>query len=196
MHRARDELRGGWFDAFAWRPRPDAARILRAQVADGGDRVRALLASRRSTELGVDDIRSVVESNLWMLGPEAFRYFLPALLDASLRSYSSLSIFASELVGALTEPSRGDVEEALDRVGQAAALPPGTFEQLREQQLEWVDSGGPLAIFRERVDGLTDREGAAVLAFFDAFALAHGADFPFGELEIAVARHWSRYRSA
>jgi hypothetical protein len=65
---------------------------------------------------------------------------------------------------------------------------------LRAQQLEWFDSGTPTAIFHERFDGLSDAEGAAVLAFLAAFRDAHGADFPFGEVDAAIDRHWSRYR--
>jgi hypothetical protein len=107
-------------------------------------------------------------------------------------------VFVSELVGALTEPSRKDVVEALDR---GARIPsglgfPDDMTELRKQQLEWFDSGTPLAIFHERVDSLTPAEGAAILAFFVALQEAHGADFPFGELAIAVDRYWTRYRGS
>jgi hypothetical protein len=187
-----------FFDAFASRPRPLASQILRPAVSHDGDRVRELLATKTSTELSVYEIRIEVEGNLWMLAPEAFRYFLPAFLHASLESYSSVSVFVSELVSALIEPSRTDVVEALDR---AARIPPGLglpadMTELRKQQLEWFDSGTPTAIFHERVDSLTPTEGGAILAFFVALQEAHGADFPFGELEIAVDRYWARYRAS
>jgi len=161
--------------------------------------LRELLATRNSTELSLHEIRTKVEGNLWMLTAEAFQYFLPAFLQASLESYASVSVFVSELIGALTEPSRTDVVEALDRVAQ---IPPGLglsgdmTELLRKQQLEWFDSGTPLAIFHERVDSLTPAEGAAILAFFVALQEAHGADFPFDELQIAIDRYWSRYRAS
>lgn len=193
-------LKALFFNAFASRPRPPATQIIRPVVSHyEGDHLRELLATKTSTELSVYEIRTEVEGNLWMLAPEAFRYFLPAFLQASVESYTSVSVFVSELVGALTEPSRTDVVEALDR---AARIPPGLglpddmTELLRKQQLEWFDSGTPLAIFHERVDSLTPAEGAAILAFFVALQEAHGADFPFGELEIAVDRYWSRYRAS
>lgn len=193
-------LKAVFFDAFASRPRPPADRILRPVVSQlEGERLRELLATRTSTELSVHEIRTEVESNLWMLAPEAFRYFLPAFLQAALESYASVSVFVSELVGALTEPSRADVVEALDRAARippGLALPDDMTELLRKQQLEWIDSGTPLAIFHERVDSLTSAEGAAILAFFVALQEAHGADFPFGELESAVDRYWSRYRAS
>src|SRR6185436_893876 len=105
---------------------------------------------------------------------------------------------ASELISALTEPSRDDVVTSLDRL---AELPPGmtlsnpaVAEQLRKQQLEWFDSGAPTALFEERFSDLTDDEGAAILAFLEAFRDQQGASFPFGELDAAIERHWARYR--
>ncbi|WP_218147847.1 hypothetical protein [Nitrosomonas sp. Nm166] len=160
--------------------------------------MRELLATKTSTELTDYELRTIVESNLWMLTPEAFLYFLPAFLRASLESYASLSVFASELIGELTKPSRTDVIEALDRAAQiptGLGLPDDMIELLRKQQLEWFDSGAPAAIFHERFDNLTHAEGAAILAFFVAFKQAHGADFPLGELDTAIDRYWSRYRS-
>ncbi|MFP4120826.1 MAG: hypothetical protein ACLFWI_07405 [Coleofasciculus sp.] len=175
-----------------------ASQILRSAVNYNGDRLRELLATKTSRELSVYDLRTEVEGNLWMLAPEAFRYFLPAFLYASLESYASLSIFVSELVGALTELSRTDVVEALDRATRLPSglgLPDDMTELLRKQQLEWFDSGTPLAIFHERFDSLTSAEGGAILDFFVVLQEAHGADFPFKELEIAVDRYWSRYRA-
>ncbi len=187
-----------FFDTFASRPQPSATQILRSVVSHyEGDSLRELLATKTSTDLTDYELRTVVESNLWMLTPEAFLYFLPAFLHASLESYTSVSVFVSELIGALTKPSRTDVVEALDQLAQAQSeirLPDDMTELLRKQQLEWFDSGSPTAIFHERFDNLTHAEGAAILAFFIAFQESHGADFPFNELETAVDRYWARYR--
>jgi hypothetical protein len=133
-----------------------------------------------------------------MLAPEAFLHFLPAFLSISLESYTVVSVFVSELVGALTEPSRKDVIESIDRLAKAPAglgLPHDMAELIRKQQLEWFDSGIPMAVFHERFDKLTNTEGAAILAFFSALQQAHGADFPFRELECAVQGYWSRYQA-
>lgn len=187
-----------FFDAFVSRPRPLDIQILRPAVRHGGDRLRDMLAAKTTIELSTYDIQTQVEGNLWMLAPVAFCYFLPAFMHISIESYASISVFVSELVGALTEPSRADVVEALDR---AALIPQGLgivddmMELLRKQQLEWFDSGIPLAIFHERVDGMTAAEGVAVLSFFDTLQASHGLDFPFGELAIAVDRHWARFRA-
>lgn len=191
-------LKERFFNAFASHPRPLATQILRSGVNYDGDRLRELLVTNTPMELSLYDLRTEVEGNLWMLAPEAFRYFLPAFLHASLESYASVSVFVSELVGALTEPSRTDVVETLDRTTRLPSglgLPNDMTELLRKQQLEWFDSGTPLAIFHERFDSLTPAEGGAILDFFVTLQETHGADFPFGELEIAVDRYWSRYRA-
>lgn len=189
-----------FFNAFASRPRPSATQIIRPVVShQEGDLLRELLATKTSMELTDYELRTVVESNLWMLTPEAFLYFLPAFLHASLKSYASVSVFASELIGALTEPSRTDVVKALDHVARAPSelgFPDDMIALLRKQQLEWFDSGAPAAIFHERFDNLTHAEGAAILAFFVAFQEAHGANFPFEELETAVDRYWAHYRAS
>ena len=181
--------------AFASRKRPSELALLREPVGSEGNRLRALLASYEPAELSAEAIRTIVEGNLWMLGPEAFRYFLPAFMEAALSHYSSLSVFVSELVGALTEPSRDDVVQALDL---ATRVPGGlgSSELLRDQQLAWFDAGTPTAIFRDRVEGLTDAEGNAILAFVRILADAHGADFPFDELQTAIDRHWGRYSAS
>lgn len=193
------QLKALFFDAFAARPRPQGARILRPPVNREGDRLRGLLAGKTSLELTPYDIRTEVESRLWMLAPEAFLYFLPAFLHATLAAYPSLSVFASELVGALTEPAREDVVEALDRFAQGppdVGLPRDTTDLLRRQQLEWFDSGTPQAIFHERFDKLSPTEGAAVLTFLAALKEAHGEDYPFDELDVAIHRYWAAYRAS
>jgi hypothetical protein len=188
------------FSAFASRPRPAASQIVRA--AAGRHEVAGLielLAGKSAAELTAAEIRAAVEGNLWALTPGAFRHFLPAFMSASLESYESVSVFVSELVGALTEPSRADVVDAIERAARNQhdlGLPPGAAETLRTHQLEWIDSGIPLAVFRERADDLTPAEGAAVLAFLVALREARGADFPFCELETAIERHWNRYRTS
>jgi hypothetical protein len=193
-------LKALFFNAFASRPRPAAGQIIRPSVRhDESDQLRELLAAKTATELTEDELRTVVEGNLWMLTSEAFLYFLPSFLHAALASYSSVSVFASELIGALTEPSRMDVVEALDQLARLPSqlgLPQDMIELLRKQQLEWFDSGSPTGIFHERFDSLTHAEGAAILAFFVAFQEAHGANFPFNELQTAVDRYWARYRNS
>jgi hypothetical protein len=192
-------FRSQLFDAFAGRPRPPLSRIVRPGTAVNADRLRQALAERTVGDISVHDLNAVFEGHLWMLTPEAFLYYLPALMDISLASYQSVSVFASELIGALTQPSRTDVEASLDLLQQlpptAGLRDPRTADLLREQQLEWFDSGTPTRVFHERFDGVTATEGAAVLSFLEAFRDRHGANFPFGELDAAIGRYWNSFRS-
>jgi hypothetical protein len=107
-------------------------------------------------------------------------------------------MFASQLVNELTLPARADVVQAFERLAQSPpglGLSPEILTRLREQQLEWADSGSAEATFHQRFASLTQAEGAAILTFFVAFQHAHGANFPFDELQIAVDRYWARYRT-
>jgi hypothetical protein len=185
-----------FFRALGSRPRPSPNQIIRSGSSVDSSELYELLSIKSPADITHHDLRNVVEGKLWMLTPEAFRYFLPAFLHAALAHYGSLSIFASELIGALTAPSRIDVEKGLDRmVGIPAGLglPDDMAEIIRKQQLEWFDTGAPSLLFHERFDNLTDNEGAAILAFLIAFKKDHDADFPFGELDVAIERFWSRY---
>jgi hypothetical protein len=189
--------RANLFGAFASRPRPTIGQMLRPAVASDGDRLRHLLAAKTPEELSAPDIRAEVQGNLWMLSPEAFRYFLPAFMRAALDAYSSISVFASDLIGALTAPSREHIVASIEHLGEApkeGRLPTETLDLLRQQQLEWFDSGTPAAVFRECFEPLAATEGAAVLDFLFEFQRAHGRDFPFDELQIAIDGYWSRYR--
>jgi hypothetical protein len=186
-----------FFPAFASRPRPSDSQLVGPAVGTDGDRLRALLARTAPADLSTDAIRAVVEGNLWMLAPEGFRYFLPAFLSLVVEHYDALGSFASELLGALTEPSRDDVVQALDR---AARIPAGlgftaeTMRQLRQQQLEWFDSGTPLAAYQKRVEDLSPEEGAAILDFLATIRDIHGRDFPFDEPQVAIDRYQARQR--
>ena len=133
-----------------------------------------------------------------MFNREAFLHYLPALMSFALYDYKAVSVFASELLGALTRPSRDDVVASLDRLGQLppelGLSDPAIAEPLRRQQLEWFDSGTPTAIFDERFGDLTPAEGGAILAFLEAFGEQHGENFPFDEVDTAIERHWIQFR--
>ena len=97
------------FDAFAARPRPAPERIVRSESGIDGERVQAGLAKKTISDISVHDVNNVFEGNLWSLTPEAFLYYLPALMDVALNKYGSVSVLSSELIGALTEPKRADI---------------------------------------------------------------------------------------
>jgi hypothetical protein len=190
------DLKAYFFEAFASRLRPAVEQMLRADPNGEGAGLRTRLASRTSRDLSVADIRDVVTGNSWMLTPQAFRYFLPAFLWVSVRSYDLIPVFVSELVNALTEPCRADIVESLDLLERAPpriGLSRELTTSLRKGQLEWFDSGAPTARFHECFDELTAEEGAVIATFFAMLKSTHAADFTFQELDRAVDRTWSRY---
>lgn len=179
------------FFAFASRRRPPHNRLLRPEVGADGGRLRTLLATVTPDALSRDQVQAEVNGNLWMLGPDAFRYFLPAFLMLAVQHYDRLGYFVAELIGALTEPTRDDIIQALDRAAQIPAsigLSPDTQRQLRQQQLEWFDSGTPLAIYRERMADLSDAERDAITGVLATLRDTHPGDFPFNEPQTAIDR--------
>jgi hypothetical protein len=187
-----------FFNAFAFRPQPDSNQIIRKGISpDESQQLCQLLANKKVTELTNYELKTLVEGNLWMLTPKAFLYFLPAFLNNCLQYYSSISIFVSELIGALTQPSRTDVIDSFQYINENQnkfSLPDNMLKILKKQQLELFDSGSPSMIFSERFSNLTENEGKAILKFFEVFQELYGADFPFDELETAIKRYWFRYQ--
>jgi len=161
--------------------------------------LREYLTGKTADELVAADLRTIVGGNLWMLTPEAYLYFLPAFLHMALEHNEEIGVIDSELIEDLIEPAREDVVNALDQLEQnqsEARLPADMLEILRKQQLEWIDSGAPMAVFIERFSNLSHAEGTAILAFLDAFQAAYGEDFPFGEIQTAIDRYWARFRDS
>ncbi|HTX01512.1 MAG TPA: hypothetical protein VMD59_22195 [Acidimicrobiales bacterium] len=183
--------------AFAGRRLPPSAPV--AVTGDPTDQalLEAGLRHRNAAELSPGDIANLLEGRLGLLSPEAFLHVLPALLQHSLDSFESLSVFSAELVEALTRPERGDIDVSFDRL---ARLPPPELrdpvavELLRAQQLAWFDSGDPSRRFESRFAHLTADEGGAVLAYLEELRARHGDRFPFGELDTAIERYWARFR--
>ncbi len=186
-----------FFQAFDSCPRPDATQIFRTAIEHKENDLFKLLITKTSEELTLTDIRTQIEGYLWMLTPKTFRYFLPAFMNAALENYKQVSVFASELIDALTKPVRNDITESLQQITQSQnklGLPNELIKELSKQQLEWFDSGTPLAVFYERVKVLTPPEGNAILTFLNKFEKKYGADFPFEELKTAIERHWFHYK--
>jgi len=180
--------------AFEHRPRPEPDELVSSDIFHfEAEAVKELLARMDRWELTTSDIKNVLTSELWMLTPKAFHYYLPALLAKLLEDYEALTLFANEVVDALIRPEVGDANKILNR-----------FNSMTEQELvrvaasklhDWYDSAWPDAIFLHRFGTLSQEEGEAVLAFILAFREAHGEDFPFDELDLAILRFWQRFCS-
>jgi hypothetical protein len=184
-----------WLAAFAHRPRPAYQRLVEPTVGREGDNLQAWLDAAEPGKLTPEELLAQVEGNLWMLTPEAFRYFLPGFLIAGVVHYDRLGAFVAELVTALTVPAREDVVTSLDRLErfpvEVVGMAPAPLGPLRQQQLDWFDSGHPTAQFRARIETLTAAESAAISQFLIALRDRHTDDFPFNELDVALDRHWA-----
>jgi hypothetical protein len=185
-----------WLAAFAHRSPPGPRGLIAPTVGAEGDNLQVWLATAEPGRLTAEQLRQHVEGNLWMLTPEAFRYFLPGFFVAGLAHYDRLGAFVAELVTALTVPLREDVVTALDRLERfpvdVVGMAPAPLGPLRQQQLDWFDSGFPVAQFQARIETLSAAESAVILQFLTALRDRHADDFPFDELDAAIDRHWAR----
>ena len=183
--------------AFTSRSKPALSAVFTPDMVEADSLLRARYSDLSPSTLSVDDVTSVFEGNLWSLAGPVFLYFLPAFMRLCLVDYPALTVFAGELIGALTEPSRQDVSaafELLDSLPPKSLRNPGLTNELRSRQLEWFDSGAPNALFVARFDDVLPAEGAAIVIFLERFRRAHSDDFPFDEIDLAMTRHWYRYR--
>jgi hypothetical protein len=186
-HRIRLKLQ----HAFRRRPRPEPNELVASDVLHPeAAAVSSLLARKDRWELTTSDIRDVLTSELWMLTPSAFHYYLPALLTKVLEDYRALSVFANEVVDALIRPEAADADLIHERLGMTPSAVPCTAASSLN---ELYNSGWPEQLFLDRFGTLSHEEGEAVLSFILAFREAHGADFPFDELDVAILRHWHRF---
>ncbi|MGF1864178.1 hypothetical protein L4D15_02715 [Enterovibrio norvegicus] len=178
--------------AFRARPRPSNTEMVASDVSEyEAQAFSALLIEREPWSLTPLEIRDVIGTNLWMFSPKAFHYYLPALLSATLNHFGSVSMFANEVVDALIRPEVGDADAVIARFeGKDEAA---FTVSLKTYIHEWYDSGWPDTLFLHRFGTLTQEEGEAVLKYIEAFRDAHGENFPFDELNVAIERYWQRY---
>lgn len=155
--------------------------------------VKDLLARKDRWELETSDVKDVLTSELWMLTPKAFHYYLPALLAKLLEDYESLTLFANEVVEALIRPEVSDADRILNRLNGRTDE---QFTRIAASKLhDWFVSAWPEALFLHRFGTLSQEEGEAVLAFILALRDAHGVDFPFNELDLAIRRYWHQFET-
>ncbi len=193
------DLKAYFFNAFASRPRPLATQILAPEplVQYEYKKLGQFLATITPIELTAQEMRYEIGGDIVALTPEALLYFLPAFLYYSLKSFYSVRIFVDALIDILTKLSRNDIVESYNYLAQCSpGLPDDILELNRKQALESFDSGESLAAFHERFESLTPEEGKAVLTFLLALKESYEEEYPFGELDKAISRHWIRYETS
>ncbi|KXF83034.1 DUF6714 family protein [Enterovibrio coralii] len=175
--------------AFGHRTKPHNQHLIVADVFDPEkEPLEALLIAKEPWDLTPDDIREVVSSNLWMLTPAAFHYYLPAFLAAMLNDKGNIGLFSDEMVDSLTRPNIEDADSKLEPIAGRDEVQ--FVRELRGFHHEWYSSGWPDTLFLQRYGTLTDDEKAAVLTCIEAFRERFGNDYPDDELGEVIARYW------
>lgn len=122
--------------------------------------------------------------------PEAFAYFLPAAMAASLAHYAECGALTSMLLTCLTPQDDSDVETMAQLERDFEELEPGFLDEDSASGVFAQDEGAD-EDFEHRIALLTGPEREAVRAYLRCLDALHGADFPvFGPRE-ALERFWA-----
>jgi hypothetical protein len=142
------------------------------------------------------EVLAGLRSALAFLSPEGYRFYMPAFMVLSIVDYDGADVISGEIVQSLTPPRDTDVD-ALRALAQEhpERLPVATDDWQR-----WVNtcehafrSGAAERAFFERTGPFSSGQRQAVRQFLEHVRDVHGADFPGGEPQIALQRHWAAF---
>ena len=125
------------------------------------DEVAEALAGKRWQDVTSEDIASL-RDGLCFMTSQAFRFYLPAYLTASILDYEEADTAVFCTVMLLTQPRPGD-------------------RGYKARQDAW---------FQERVEAMTAGQQAAIRRFLEYMGTEHSDDDPLGEIEEALRRYW------
>jgi hypothetical protein len=127
---------------------------------------------------------------LAFMTPEAFVWFLPAYLVASVTAYAESDTLTSSLITCLTPPDEADSRQFETLVEETRALDPDLLVE-EPQPVSLGADDKLLAYFMERVARLNPDEKAAVRDYLEYIDAAHGEDFPVFGPKQALDRYWA-----
>jgi hypothetical protein len=160
----------------------------------------------RSSEVDMPTIKRLARQSDWIdfphdvlcanplalafMTPEAFAWFLPAYLVASVTAYSESDTLTSSLITCLTPPDEADSRQFETVIEETRALDPDLLvEEPRPVSLGADDE--LLAYFMERVARLNLDEKSAVRDYLEYIDVTHGEDFPVFGPKQALDRYWA-----
>ena len=123
---------------FAEVPQPDSGHVVAASSAESleGQGIQRDFGGRDWRSLGVEELRRH-SSSLFLLTPEAFRYYLPAFMKVSISDPEKADVIPETLVFAL-DPGKGSAGKTklLEALGPAQKAAVAAF-------LGWLEADDP-----------------------------------------------------
>lgn len=173
-------------NSFRDLPHPEAGNIV---IDDSGDHLECNQVKENflpySWQALPLEIMKNNDSALSFLTPEAFRYYLPAYLVASLNYFEELDTIPLNIVHYLTLPVEVDPILKLEFLRNKEG--PGLSELL-QRELEQTD----LRVHRffERMAGFSVQQSATIKNFLAYLHEHHHTYFDLGEPGTAINRYW------
>jgi uncharacterized protein DUF6714 len=182
-------------DSFADAAMPDIAHLLEpgAEAELEGERIVAGFGGRRWWDVPHDVLVDRFEA-LEYFSPQAFRYYLPAFLIASVTYYADDDVLADYVISALTVPQPSDSDGMRDalvaELGDEGLIAPGDPIWARMQA--YYSSGEGARHFSQRVSGFSPLQARAIRHFLEYMRDEHGADFSASGPTQALERYWNQ----
>jgi len=149
--------------AFGTKTCPGCDRLVEGDSSEA-EQIAESLIGRRWQDLDIEFLCSEHVVRFSLMTQEAFCYFLPAFMSASISDYATAESLARNLVRALTVPP-------------AEELAGSAYADDREK-------------FLDTMRGLNKEQGRAVCEFLEYLDIVHGDDYPDNDPRVAVDSFW------
>ncbi len=126
---------------------------------------------------------------------EAFKYYLPAFMLFSIRSYEEADVIPDNLVYDLTLPTEADtikLANDIKRYKLDKKMSEIDFNEILQNSISNMDKS--INNFIQRVKLFTDVQSEAILAFLEYINTYHSDDFFNDEPTTAINRYWFAFR--
>jgi len=160
-----------------------------------GQKIKAAFAGRDWREIQLDTLNEH-RSALAFLSAAAYAAYLPAFLKASVTDYDRVDIIPNDVIATLTAPSELDLDRIkaeAEASGRLQPLTDGEWAQVLDSLSAGYHEGILERVFLERAAQFDPRQKRIIRRFLEFMRDAHGADFPDGAPQVALARYWGRY---
>ena len=195
-------------EAFADVPYPEDENISPYEPEDA-----EAFKRRHWRDVSVDFLMPRYKSSLGLFEPEAYRFYLPAYLIASLLHYDSVDVMPTEVIGGLTRPSPEDDARDKGRLSfsdkdiegmrecvmslpeseRAELFPDGVDDALRGLDKEREPYDYFLPLFEERHRPLNARQCRAIAEWLAYMRDAHEDDMDGENAAWALDTYWGEF---
>lgn len=124
--------------------------------------------------------------SLCYMTPQAFSYFVPGYMLASIENYEWIDTVPDNLVSYFTFPSQRDIQGLNSFIKQACIQ-----DNVPITEITFDDD---VSIFYGRMKYFSQRQKQEIYKFLQFLIQEHGDDFPNNEPQLAIDRYWTIFQ--